>query len=35
MLLFSNAGFRHESSKKMLNVLGERKTGEDEDGKIE
>jgi two-component SAPR family response regulator len=32
---FRNAGFRHESLKKMLNVLGERKTGEDEDGKIE
>ena len=32
---FRNAGFRHESLMKMLNVLGERKTGEDEDGKIE
>jgi antitoxin component of RelBE/YafQ-DinJ toxin-antitoxin module len=32
---FRNAGFRHESLKKMLNVLGERKTGEDQDGKIE
>ena len=32
---FRNAGFRHESLKKMLNVLGERKTGEDEDVKIE
>jgi two-component SAPR family response regulator len=32
---FKNAGFRHESLRKMLNVLGERKTDEDEDGKIE
>jgi len=32
---FRNAGFRHESLKKMFNVLGERKTGEDQDGKIE
>ena len=26
---FKNAGFRHESLKKMLNVLGERKTDEE------
>lgn len=26
---FKNAGFSHESLKKMLNVLGERKTDED------
>jgi two-component SAPR family response regulator len=32
---FKNAGFRHESLRKMLKVLGERKTDEDEDGKIE
>ena len=32
---FKNAGFRHESLKKMLNVLGERKTDEDEGGKSE
>ena len=32
---FRNAGFRHESLKKMLNVLGERKNGEDEYAKIE
>jgi hypothetical protein len=32
---FKNAGFRHESLKKILNVLGERKTGEDKDGKID
>jgi hypothetical protein len=32
---FRNAGFHHESLKKMLNMLGERKTGEDQDGKID
>jgi DNA-binding response OmpR family regulator len=32
---FKNAGFRHESLKKMLNVLGERKTDEDDGGKSE
>ena len=31
---FKNAGFRHESLRKMLNVLGERKIDGDEDGKI-
>ena len=32
---FKNAGFRHESLKKMLNVLGKRNTDEDEDSKME
>ena len=31
---FKNAGFRHELLK-ILNVLGERQTDEDEDGKFE
>ena len=32
---FKNAGFRHESLRKMLNMLGERIIDGDEDGKIE
>ena len=32
---FKNAGFRQESLKKMINVLGTRNTAEDEDSKME